>query len=57
VVVVDTTGRGVVVVVCSVVVVRVTGGGESLQPASMAVPASSATPSAGPNLNAMLVIV
>lgn len=44
VVVVETAGRGVVVVDCSVVVVRVTGG--SAQPASVAVPASKARLSA-----------
>ena len=44
VVVVETTGRGIVVVDCSVVVVRVTGGSE--QPASAVVPASKARLSA-----------
>ena len=46
VVVVETVGRGAVVVVCSVVVVRVTGAGGSAQPASAAMPTSNARPSA-----------
>ena len=41
VVVVDTAGRGVTVVVCSVVLVRVTGDDEE-QPAKIAAPATSA---------------
>jgi hypothetical protein len=56
VVVVDTAGRGVVVVVCSVVVVRIGGGGPP-HAASMAVPASIATPIGTPNRDFALNIV
>jgi hypothetical protein len=57
VVVVETSGGGVVVVVCSEVLVRVTVGGDAAQPASRAVPAIIATPIAEPKYNVVLVIV
>jgi hypothetical protein len=56
VVVVATTGAGVVVVVCSVVDVRVTVGGAP-QPANTAVPASIATPTARLKRDVVFVIV
>jgi hypothetical protein len=57
VVVVETSGGGVVVVVCSEVLVRVTVGDDAAQPASMAVPAIIATPTARVKRDVVLVIV
>jgi hypothetical protein len=57
VVVVETSGGGVVVVVCSEVLVRVTVGDDAAQPASMAVPAIIATPTARLKRDVVLVIV
>jgi hypothetical protein len=57
VVVVETSGGGVVVVVCWVVLVRVTVGGDEAQPASTAVPAIIATPTARLKRDVVLVIV
>ena len=58
VVVVETSGRdGMVVVVSRLVVVRVTGGGGSEQPASNAMPASSAKASAWRDRLVLWVIV
>jgi hypothetical protein len=55
VVVDETTGGGCVVVVCSVTVVRVTGGGLP-QPASTAVPATNAIPIASPKRDVMFAM-
>jgi hypothetical protein len=55
--VVETIGRGVVVVVCSVELLRVTAGGDPAQPASTAVPAIIATPTARLKRDVVLVIV
>ena len=56
VVVVDTAGRGIVVV-CSVVLVRVVTGDGPPQPASIAVPAISAMPNARPKRDVLMFIV
>ena len=55
-VVVDTSGGGVVVVVCWVVLVRVTVDGDEAQPLSTAVPAIIATPTARLKRDVVLVI-
>jgi hypothetical protein len=57
VVVVETSGGGAVVVVCWVVLLRVTVGDDAAQPASIAVPAIIATPTARLKRDVVLVIV
>jgi hypothetical protein len=54
--VVETTGAGVVVVLCSDVLVRVTAGGDAAQPASTAAPAIIAKPTARLKRDVVLVI-